>query len=140
MTDSPEDPAAVVRSLLDHLGSKDVDAALELLADDVEWRNSGLPVMRGDRVRDTLRDLVGRGLTLEVRFDHVATDGDVVLTDRTDVIGFGALTSEVRVRGSFEVRDGKVAVWDDSFSWLEAAGSGLSGIASLGLDLLRRAR
>ena len=135
-----ESPAAIVRALLDHLAAHDVDAAEALLAEDVEWRNSGLPTMHGPRVRDTLRDLVGRGITFEVRFHHVAVDGDVVLTDRTDVLGYAGWTTEFRVRGSFEVRDGKVAVWDDSFSWLEAAGSGLSNLAAVGMDLLRRAR
>lgn len=133
-------PEATVRALLDHLAAHDIDAALALLADDVEWRNSGLPTLRGTRVHDTLRDLVGRGVTFEVRFHHLAADGAAVLTDRTDVLGYGGWTTEFGVRGTFEVRDGKVAVWDDSFSWLEAAGSGLAGLASVGLDLLRRAR
>jgi len=139
-SDPPESPEAVVRALLDHLAAHDVDAARALLADDVEWRNSGLPTMHGARVHDTLRDLVGRGITFEVRFHHVAVDRDVVLTDRTDVLGYAGWTTEFRVRGSFEVHAGKVTVWDDSFSWLEAAGSGLGSLASVGLGLLRRAR
>ena len=140
MTSTPGSPESTVRSLLDHLAAHDVDAALALLAEDVEWRNTGLPAMRGARVHGALRDLVRRGVTFEVRLHHVAADGDVVLTDRTDVLGYAGWTTEFRVRGTFELRDGKVAVWDDSFSWLEAAGSGLAGLASVGLDLLRRAR
>jgi limonene-1,2-epoxide hydrolase len=137
MTTSPE---ATVRALLGHLADRDVEAAVALLAEDVEWRNSGLPTLRGARVHGAIRDLVRRGVMLEVRLHHVAADGDVVLTDRTDVLGYGGWTTELAVRGRFEVRDGRVAVWDDSFSWWEAAGSSLARLASVGLDLLRRSR
>ena len=137
---SAASPEATVRALLDHLAAHEVDEALALLTDDVEWRNSGVPTMRGGRVHETLRDLVGRGVTFGVRYHHVAVDGGVVLTDRTDVLGYSGWTTELRVRGTFELRDGRVAVWDDSFSWFEAAGSGLANLASVGLDLLRRAR
>jgi limonene-1,2-epoxide hydrolase len=135
MTTSSE---TTVRTLLEHLAAHEVDAAIALLADDVEWRNSGLPTLHGERVRSTLRDLVRRGVTFEVRFHHVATEGDVVLTDRTDVLGYAGWTSEFRVRGTFEVRDGRVAVWDDAFSWFEAAGSAVAGVANLALQALRR--
>ncbi len=32
------------------------------------------------------------------------------------------------MRGTFEVRDGRIAVWDDAFSWLELLGSGVLGL------------
>ena len=35
---------------------------------------------------------------------------------RTDVLGIGPLRSVFPVRGTFVVRDGRVAVWDDQFS------------------------
>jgi limonene-1,2-epoxide hydrolase len=137
MTTSPE---ATVRALLDHLAARDADAALALLAEDVEWRNSGLPTIRGARVHSAIRDLVRRGVTFEVRLHRVTAVGDVVLTDRTDVLGYGGWTAELDVRGRFEVREGRIVAWHDSFSWREAAGSGLARLASVGLDLLRRSR
>jgi limonene-1,2-epoxide hydrolase len=124
-------PDLVVRSFLEHLARKETDAALALLDDAVVWRNTGLPAFQGDRVRAMLRDMESRGIGFDVRWKHVAADGDVVLTDRTDVISAGPWETSFGVRGTFEVRDGKIVLWDDSFSWLELLGSGVLGVARM---------
>jgi limonene-1,2-epoxide hydrolase len=118
----------VVRDLLDHLAAGEVEQAIELLDVDVEWRNTFLPTFRGPQVAKALRDMVARGIGFEVEHHHVAATGDVVLTDRTDVLTYGRWRSEFWVRGTFEVRDGKVVVWDDAFSWVDAVGSGVLGL------------
>ncbi|WP_395693554.1 limonene-1,2-epoxide hydrolase family protein [Nocardioides sp.] len=123
--------ATTVRDFLQHLAARETDAALALLADDVVWRNTGMPSFEGERVHAMLRDMEKRGVRFDVRFKHVATDGDVVLTDRTDVIGMGGWETSFGVRGTFEVREGRIAVWDDAFSWLELLGSGVVGIGRL---------
>jgi limonene-1,2-epoxide hydrolase len=119
----------VVRELLDHLAAGEVEEAIELLDVDVVWRNTFLPTFRGPQVAKALRDMVARGIDFEVVHRHIATDGDVVLTDRTDVLSYGPWRSEFWVRGTFEVRDGKVVLWDDAFSWVDALGSGVLGLA-----------
>lgn len=119
---------SVVRDLLDHLAAGEVEEAIELLDVDVEWRNTLLPTFRGPQVAKALRDMVARGIGFEVEHHHVAATGDVVLTDRTDVLSYGRWRSEFGVRGTFEVRDGKVVVWDDAFSWVDAVGSGVLGL------------
>jgi len=121
----------IVREFLHHLAARETDAALALLADDVVWRNTGLPTFEGERVHAMLRDMERRGVRFDVEFRHVAADGDVVLTDRTDVIGMGTWETSFGVRGTFEVRDGRIAVWDDAFSWLELLGSGVLGLARI---------
>jgi len=121
-------PESVVRDLLDHLAAGEADQAIDLLDVDVVWRNTFLPTFRGPQVAKALRDMVARGIGFEVVFHHVAADGDVVLTDRTDVLSYGRWRSEFWVRGTFEVRDGKVTVWDDAFSWVDAIGSGVAGL------------
>ncbi|GAA4701986.1 limonene-1,2-epoxide hydrolase family protein [Nocardioides conyzicola] len=118
----------VVRELLDHLAAGEVDEAVDLLDVEVVWRNTMVPDLRGPQVAKALRDMVARGIGFEVVHHHVATDGDVVLTDRTDVLSYGRWRSEFKVRGTFEVRDGKVVVWDDAFSWAEGIGSGVVGL------------
>ena len=40
-----------------------------------------------------------------------------VLTDRTDVLRKGKWETSFWVRGTFEVRDGRITLWDDAFSW-----------------------
>jgi limonene-1,2-epoxide hydrolase len=59
---------------------------------------------------------------------HAAATGDVVLTDRTDVLRFGRWESSFGVRGTFEVVDGKIRVWDDAFSWTALARSSVLGL------------
>ena len=121
-------PENVVRDLLDSLAAADAERAIGLLDDEVVWRNTLLPELRGPRVAETLRRLVDRGIGFAVVWHHVASDGDVVLTDRTDVLSYGPWTSEFWCRGTFEVRDDKVVLWDDAFSWLDVVGSGVLGM------------
>ena len=121
-------PETVVRDLLDKLAAGDVDGAIELLDADVVWRNTYLPTFRGPQVAEQLRGMVARGIGFEVVHHHIAATGDVVLTDRTDVLTFGRWRSEFWVRGTFEVRNGKVVLWDDAFSWADVLGSGLTGL------------
>ena len=40
----------------------------------------------------------------------------------------GRWETSFRVRGTFEVRGGKIAVWDDAFSWLDFARGSLVGL------------
>jgi limonene-1,2-epoxide hydrolase len=124
-------PDLTVRSFLEHLARQETDAALALLDDEVVWRNTGLPAFQGQRVHGMLRDMKSRGIGFDVQWKHVAADGNVVLTDRTDVISAGPWETSFGVRGTFEVRDGKIVLWDDAFSWLELLGSGVVGLAKM---------
>lgn len=121
----------VVRSFLEHLARQETDEALALLDDEVVWRNTGMPDIRGERVRSMLRDMERRGIGFEVRWHHVAATGGVVLTDRTDVIKAGSWETSFKVRGTFEVREGRIVLWDDAFSWLELLGSGVLGLGKM---------
>jgi len=124
-------PRQTVHDFLEHLAKAETDEALALLSPEVEWRNTGLPTYRGDRVHAMLRDVVRRGITFEVEWHHVAATGKVVLTDRTDVLGYGSWRTSFRVRGTFEIRDDLIVLWDDSFSWLELLGSGMAGLGRM---------
>jgi limonene-1,2-epoxide hydrolase len=121
-------PDSVVRDLLDHLAAGEAEEAIDLLDVEIVWRNTLMPDFRGPQVAKALRDMVSRGIGFEVVHHHVAVDGDVVLTDRTDVLSYGRWRSEFQVRGTFEVRDGKVVLWDDAFSWVDVIGSGVLGV------------
>lgn len=124
-----------VRAFLEHLARAETDEAVSLLDPGVEWRNTAMPTLRGDRVHQMLRDLGRRGVGFEVRWHHVAATDDAddaddgtVLTDRTDVIRYSGWETSFRVRGTFTVREGRITVWDDAFSWLELLGSGVAGL------------
>jgi limonene-1,2-epoxide hydrolase len=126
----PPTPEAVVRAFLLALERGDVDAAAALLAEDVEYVNVTLPAVHGRvRVERLARLAVRRGLTFRVHVHALAVDGGTVLTDRTDELRIGRVAQRFWVYGRFEVRDGRIALWRDSFDWLDLNVGLLRGLA-----------
>src|SRR3954471_8623514 len=125
------DPEETVRELFRLLALPDTKAAVALLADDVVWKNTGLPTFTGRKVGGMLLDAEKRGVTVDITIHHAAADGAVVLTDRTDVLRLGRWQTSFWVRGTFEVHDGKITLWDDVFSWLDLAKGSLLGLRGL---------
>lgn len=124
------DPAEVVRSFLLALEARDLERAESLLADDAVWINVSLPAVRGrERIMRWMRPLRRPGIGFRVHLHHVAADGDVVLTERTDALVYGSVEQRFWVWGRFEVRDGRIEVWRDSFDWRDYGASLLRGIA-----------
>ncbi|MEV0299278.1 limonene-1,2-epoxide hydrolase family protein [Nocardia sp. NPDC050710] len=121
MSDEPElkqEPITTVREFFSALELGAVDEALELLDPDIVWKNTSLPDVRGIRrvggmLRGLNRDQFGFGLDMH----HIAADGDIVLTDRTDYLRVGPVRIGFWVTGTFELRDGRIVLWHDHFSW-----------------------
>ena len=130
------DAEQTVREFLRLLALPDTQAAVALLDDEVVWRNTGLPTIKGRRVGGMLLDAEKRGLTVDITVHHAAATGDIVLTDRTDVLGKGKWQTSFWVCGTFEVRDAKITVWDDAFSWLDFTRGSLVGLTRMRLTLL----
>ena len=125
----------LVLDFLQRLSGGDVDGACELLASDVEYINVSLPTINGrERVRAALgRMMSRRGAGFEVVVHASAADGDTVLTDRTDILVFGPVRIEFWVYGRFVVRDGQIAVWRDSFDWLNLSVATVRGLVRAAL-------
>lgn len=123
--------ADVVRRFLAFLEDGDTDAAVALLTDDVVWRNTGMPTFRGRKVMVMLRDMAERGIGLRVDLHHIASNGDIVLTDRTDYLSYKRWESKFWVCGTFEVRDGKIALWDDHFSMGNLVAASIRGVVGV---------
>jgi limonene-1,2-epoxide hydrolase len=108
----------IVRAFLADLEQLDIDAASEWLAEDVVYQNVPLPAARGKQaVERQLRALARFGSGFEARIHNVASDGPIVLTERTDVLGIGPVAASVWVCGTFEVRNGRIVVWRDYFDF-----------------------
>jgi limonene-1,2-epoxide hydrolase len=121
MTDS----AAVVREFLATLGP-DMDgvraAISRYMTPDVLYTNPGLPPCSG---RDAVVGLyeefarIAGFARVDIETLHVLADGDLVMTERVD----RALTADGELiggeatpaMGTFEVRDGLIAVWRDYY-------------------------
>jgi len=126
---NPSSNAAIVQDFLDALEDRQLDRALALLDREVEWLNTGLPTLRGARVRGALRQMDRRGIGFRVDHHAIAEDGEVVLTDRTDYLRVGPVENAFWVRGTFVVRDGLIVRWDDAFGWGAFLGSGVAAVA-----------
>jgi limonene-1,2-epoxide hydrolase len=130
----------VVVDFLEALADADVDRAMELLTEDAVWINVSLPTVRGRRRIERLMRLGydRMGARFRVHLHHVAAHGDVVLTERSDAIGVGRVEQRFWVYGRFELRDGRIAVWRDSFDWLDISVSLLRGLAGAVVPALNR--
>jgi limonene-1,2-epoxide hydrolase len=132
---APED---VVRTFLSALEAEDLERAESLLAEDATWINVSLPTVRGrERIMRWMRPLRRPGFGFRVHLHNVAADGDVVLTERSDALVYGRVEQRFWVWGRFEVRDGKIEVWRDSFDWRDYGASlvrGIAGALSPGLN------
>jgi limonene-1,2-epoxide hydrolase len=138
-TTKTADPIEVVRTFLLALQDGDLDAALPMLAEDVRWINVSLPTVKGrSRVAWLLRLLFKRGLRFRVHLHAIATDGDVILTDRTDATGFGRFEPRFWVYGRFAVSDGQITLWRDSFDWVDVTLSVLRGVAAMLVPAVNR--
>jgi limonene-1,2-epoxide hydrolase len=137
---TPSEPADVVVAFLDAFARSDLDAALDLVADDLAYTNVSLPTVHGkDRLELLARPVMRPDrVVFRAYLHHVAVDGDVVLTDRVDELKFRRFASRFWVYGRFVVRDGKIVVWRDSFDWLDVTIGNLRGLLGLVAPALNR--
>lgn len=129
-----QDAITTVREFFAALELGAVAEALELLHPDLVWKNTTLPDIRGGLARKILRGLDRDVFGFEVRMHHIAANGDIVLTDRTDVLRVGRVRVAFWVAGTFEVRDGRIVLWDDHFSWENFLRGTVVGIARAALS------
>ena len=134
MNDAAEqlgDTAAVVMEFFRRMEAKDVEGAMALMTEDAVWINVSLPTVRGQaRIERAVRLMMGR-VGFRAHMHHIATESNVVLTERTDELAFGRFAQRFWVYGRFELRDGRIAVWRDAFDWLDLAVSLARGVAGV---------
>jgi limonene-1,2-epoxide hydrolase len=128
----------IVRDFLEAMAREDLDAALALLDDDVAYTNVSLPTIHGRRaVGRVFQPLLGRA-GFKVHFHSVMSEGGTVLTERTDALLLGPVHWQFWVYGRFEVRNGKITVWRDSFDWLDMNVGLVRGLLGVVVPGLRR--
>ncbi len=112
------DPIEVVRAFCDSMAKRDPQALRAFLADDIVYQNTGMAAKVG--VEDVVEDLAGQFAmfpdTYEYQMKNIAGSGDVVLTERLDVInGFDGVPHAVPVMGTFVVLGDRITRWTDYF-------------------------
>ena len=105
---------------MEALADSDLDRAMALLDEDVVYTNVGLPSIRGrDSVAKALGGLQRPSFGFEVYLHAISADGPVVLTERTDVLVLGSCRTQFWVWGRFDVHDGRITLWRDSFDFVD---------------------
>jgi limonene-1,2-epoxide hydrolase len=134
----PTEPQAVVETFLAALAAADLDTAAELLDEHVTWVNVGLPTVRGRQRTMALMQSLGKpGRAFEVYLHAIASNGRTVLTERTDAIVLGRLRFQIWVTGRFDVHNGRIVLWRDSFDFADSLRAMLRGVAGALIAPLR---
>jgi limonene-1,2-epoxide hydrolase len=140
VTVRPSEPQAVVEAFLAALAGSDIGTAADLLDENVTYVNVGLPPIRGRRrTIAVLKPLARPGASFEVYLHAITADGPVVLTERTDVLAFGPVRLQFWVTGRFDVHDGQITLWRDSFDYVDLLRSVVRGLAGAVVPALRPA-
>jgi limonene-1,2-epoxide hydrolase len=131
-------PAAVVTRFLEALAVQDHATVADLLAPGLRYTNVSLPTLTGGaRVATLLRRALRPGTGFGVQIHHIASQGDTVLTERTDLLKLGPLHIRFWVCGTFRVEDGRITLWRDYFDWWDIGKGTVRGFLGLALPRLR---
>ncbi len=106
----------IVNEFMARIQRMDLDAACELVSDDVEYDNVPMGMVSGpDGIKSILGPMVGMLDEVDwVVHRQIASD-TLVLNERTDRFGKGGKWMDLPVAGVFEVHDGKITLWRDYF-------------------------
>lgn len=112
-----DDPSDVIAAFIAAIEAKNIDAAVDLLAEDVSYENVPVtPVVGKEAVRATLEAFLGPARTVEWPVLRQVVVGNVVVNERLDRFEIGDGWLELPVAGFFEVTDdGLIGLWRDYF-------------------------
>ena len=109
------DPRAIVQEFCDSMAHRNAEALRRFLADDAVYQNCGMEATVG--VDAIVANLAGQFAMFPDSYKYVmkniAASGDVVMTERLDMISTPSGVQGVPVMGTFVVRDAKIRRWHD---------------------------
>jgi limonene-1,2-epoxide hydrolase len=111
-------PIDVVREFCDLMVNRDPETLRGYLADGAVYQNTGMAAAMG--IDAVLENLSGQFAmfpdSYEYRTQNIVADGEVVMTERLDMIkGPDGTVHGVPVMGTLIVRNGKITRWTDYF-------------------------
>ncbi|MCU4314419.1 limonene-1,2-epoxide hydrolase family protein [Acinetobacter bereziniae] len=128
----------VVERFLTALVEQDHNVISELLHSDVLYTNVSLPTFRGGkRVAGLIKLALSSSRKLQVKNHQIVAKGNIVLTERTDIVEIGPLHIGFWVCGTFKVENGKIILCRDYFDWLNVSQGLLRGVFGIGITGLR---
>ena len=107
----------IVNTFMARITAMDLDGALELAADDIEYDNVPMSKVTGpDGIRSVFAQLDAMGVdSMEWIVHHQVASDTTVMNERTDRFGIGDRWSSIAVAGLFVVVDGRITLWRDYF-------------------------
>jgi limonene-1,2-epoxide hydrolase len=106
----------IVNEFMARVVRMDLDAACELVSDDVEYDNVPIGKVYGpDGIKGVLGQMVGSLDEVDWIIHRQVATGDLVLNERTDRFGMNGKWMDLPVAGVFEVHDGRITLWRDYF-------------------------
>jgi limonene-1,2-epoxide hydrolase len=110
------DAEQVVNQFIEAIGRKDEPAAMALVADDCYYDNVPVGDMTGkDKMAEFLGPMFKSKGPVEFEIHRQAATGNIVMNERTDKFVMKGKDIAIPVTGVFEVNDGKITFWRDSF-------------------------
>lgn len=132
------DNIATVEAFLNSLRAPDLDAAAELLDENLVYQNVGFPTVYGrHRAIKLFRAMERPSFGFDVLIHRSAAEGASVLNERTDVLILGPVRLQFWVCGVFEVHDGRITLWRDYFDLFDMAKAALRGLVGAVIPPLR---
>jgi limonene-1,2-epoxide hydrolase len=111
-----DDAEGVVLALCEAFGRHDPQVLRQYLTDDVVYHNIPMdPAVGIEATISAIEGFFGMFDSMEIETTHIASRGNVVLTERIDTFTLGDLVAPLPVMGIFELRDGRVFAWRDYF-------------------------
>ena len=110
------DAASIVRQFCELMERRDAETLRRFVADDAVYQNTGMEASVG--VDAIITNLAGQFAmfpdSYAYRMQNLAANGNVVMTERLDMIkGPDGTLHGVPVMGTFVVKDGRIARWTD---------------------------
>ncbi len=111
-----ENPEQVVRQFCEAVSGMDAEQLRPFFSDDVFYHNIPMePSVGIDATIDMLAMFIGMCSSFRIDIHHLAVNGNVVLTERTDTFVMGTTEAPLPVMGTFEITDGRITAWRDYF-------------------------
>ena len=107
----------VVDRFVATFNENDLEGVMSFFTDDCVYHNIPMDKCEGiDAIRAVLSGFGAMASEAEWITHFIAEDANgAVLTERTDRFHVGEKWMEIRVMGTFELRDGKICAWRDYF-------------------------
>jgi len=106
----------VVRDFCAAASKRDREVLRAFFSDDVVYHNIPMAPAEGIEATMAVIDMfLGMCDALEFQVHHLASDGETVLTERSDVFTINGKSAPLPVMGAFHVADGKITAWRDYF-------------------------